>query len=354
MAQHSPKNPSTLVFWNDLENDEKLKLCSLAAKGLWDHHMLPMAARSTEVGVVILGSHPSRIDDDLPVLLARAVGESPDTIRALLRELVDSGAGSIDDRGRIYNRRMVREEGIRKARSEAGKKGATATNAGRQKSGKGVGKQVGNDSGKEVGNVVGKTCDAEVTVSACDSEDILNWSASDGRQNLDEDSDESGGKTTPSSFFSLQASSDSTTTESVTTKGNGADAPDPVERLVASWNAAADVVNDELGHAEWPKVVKLTKDRRRRVKNLLRSYPIGDIEVALRRAMADKWARGETARPAEHADWQFNFDHFVKEKTITRFSEKPDGERPNPSSGQSTTATKYEALFDFGRTRPGG
>ena len=124
------KNPSAVIFWNDLENDQHLRTCSLAAKGLWDHHMLPIAARSIEPGVVILGNHPSIVDGDLPALLARTVGELPDVIVGLLRELIDSGAASVDAKGRVYNRRMAREEATRKAiaaaRSKAGKRGAEA------------------------------------------------------------------------------------------------------------------------------------------------------------------------------------------------------------------------------------
>ena len=47
--KRNPKNPYTLLFWNDLENDERLGTCSLAAKGLWTCHLLPIAARSVAI-----------------------------------------------------------------------------------------------------------------------------------------------------------------------------------------------------------------------------------------------------------------------------------------------------------------
>ena len=133
---------------------------------------------------------------------------------------------------------------------------------------------------------------------------------------------------------------------------SSAGAPGDVERLIASWNAAAETVNDERGHAEWPLVLKINSERRRKVKSLLKVYAIADVERALRKAMSDRWARGETARPAEHAGWHFNFDHFIKEKTITRFAEKPDGERPN-SSSQSNLGNNLQALAEWGRESTG-
>ena len=120
------KNPSSILYWNDLENDAELKTCSLAAKGLWAVHMLAIAAKSPEPGVVIVGAHPSILGRDLEVVLARAVGAMPDEVAECLRELVDSGAASVDERGRIINRRMVREAHERAQKSAAGKKGMEA------------------------------------------------------------------------------------------------------------------------------------------------------------------------------------------------------------------------------------
>lgn len=118
------KNPYSTVFWNDIEHDEKLKTCSLAAKGLWLFNMLPAAARSPEYGVVIIGDWPSRLEGDLPMVLANVAGQSRDVIEALLEELVMSGTASVDDQGRVFNRRMVKERKLSQARSESGRRGA--------------------------------------------------------------------------------------------------------------------------------------------------------------------------------------------------------------------------------------
>lgn len=122
----STKNPYDTVFWNDLEGDERLKTCSLAAKGLWTCHLLPAAARSVERGVVIIGNWPCRVAGDLPTVLANSVGGSPDVMSVLLDELISSGAASVDDQGRIYNRRMVNARRLSEIRSKAGKTGADA------------------------------------------------------------------------------------------------------------------------------------------------------------------------------------------------------------------------------------
>jgi hypothetical protein len=195
----SPKNPSTLIFWNDLENDEKLKTCSLAAKGLWIVHMLAIAARSPEPGVILIGAFPCHLDGDLPKLLARVAGESPDVVAELLAELVASGTASVDDDGRVYNRRMVRGNAISRARSEAGKRGADAANAERQKSGKGVGKRVGKTGskgvGKQVGKQVGKSEQAKNGLSHGTDERIPDEGDKVERQNSGNDPGKQSGKT---------------------------------------------------------------------------------------------------------------------------------------------------------------
>lgn len=114
-------------------------------------------------------------------------------------------------------------------------------------------------------------------------------------------------------------------------------------RVVVAWNAAADEVNADLGHAEWPKVKTIGTKRKAAIKRLLKAHTHADIEHALRKAMADPWARGQTKRPPEHADWRFHFDHFATEQTVTKYLERPDGERPrsherNPDERSTTAA----------------
>lgn len=125
MAPLGPKNPSTTFFWNDWDNDEALKACSLAAQGLW-MRMLCIAARSPEPGIVMIGGFPAS-RPDLEPRLAALVGQPLETVNALIDELLTSGAASLDRKKRIVNRRMMKAAALRRKRSEAGKLGADVT-----------------------------------------------------------------------------------------------------------------------------------------------------------------------------------------------------------------------------------
>lgn len=106
--------------------------------------------------------------------------------------------------------------------------------------------------------------------------------------------------------------------------------------VVDLWNDAARQVNAELGRIEWSTVQGLTKARRTAILARLKSFGIDNIKLALERATSDPWARGETPRPAAHANWRFGFDHFISEKGFVRMMEKPadDGGRRPASSGK--------------------
>lgn len=141
------KNPHSTWFWNDHDNEPGLRLCSLAAHGLW-MRLLAIAARSPEHGIVQIGDQPSTLETVLP-FIARGTAETVETVRALIDELLTSGTASLDRKGRLYCRRMVRDKALTKKRSESGKKGADVTNSNhkrneelaRQKSGKPPGKE---------------------------------------------------------------------------------------------------------------------------------------------------------------------------------------------------------------------
>lgn len=360
----NPKNPSTLLFWNDLANDEELKSCSRAARGLWTTECLPKAA--AQHGVVQIGMHPCIWNDDLPRLLANSGGGTADEVLELLTELVNSGAVSVDDAGRLYNRRMVRASGVSRVRSRAGKAGAEAANAKRQKSGKGVGKEGGKPGDKDAGKEPGKTEVGEAGLS--DGKDTTNRAAGDdvSRQNSGKEPSKSDGtptgKSSASSCFSLQASSPVTTTESLiegprvctsTPAGSGADAPDTGDeaqpglplgttrsreaRIIAAWNAAADIVNEDLGHTEWARVMSATPTRKKLIKKLLAVHDIEAVDRALDNAMANPWARGEVGRTGSHENWRFNFDYFLRMDAFTRFLEAPKGSAPQRRPTPPTT-----------------
>jgi hypothetical protein len=138
------KNPSSTFFWNDWENDQELKACSLGAQGLW-MRMLCVAARSSEPGVVLIGGFPaSRTEIAAP--LARLAGLPLDEINAFIDELLTSGTASLDRKGRIINRRMVKAAALHKKRSDAGKSGADVTNGKKRGNGGWPQQNDGNDA----------------------------------------------------------------------------------------------------------------------------------------------------------------------------------------------------------------
>ena len=108
-------------YWGDWENDPGLRVCSLAARGLW-MNMLCIAAKSGRYGFVLLGGKPPSTED-----LARLVGAPVEEVAAMIEELECRGIFSRDRNGTIYCRRMVRDERERPAKIKAGKIGGRVT-----------------------------------------------------------------------------------------------------------------------------------------------------------------------------------------------------------------------------------
>ncbi len=111
----------TKFFWSDWESDPALKLCSLAAQGLW-MRMLCIAASHDPIGyVAVAGRGLSETD------LARMTGASGSEVSALLGELDQNGVCSRDAKGRIYSRRMIRDARKSAEARKNGKKGGNPT-----------------------------------------------------------------------------------------------------------------------------------------------------------------------------------------------------------------------------------
>lgn len=96
-------NPWDKFYWNDWENDPALRLCSLAAQGLW-MRCLCIAAKADPKGYVTVAGRPLT-----PADLAVLVGASEREVETLLSELAANGVFSRDRKGRIYSRRMLRD-----------------------------------------------------------------------------------------------------------------------------------------------------------------------------------------------------------------------------------------------------
>jgi hypothetical protein len=91
--------PWGMFYWSDYAGDEKLKLCSFAAQGLW-MRMLCLAAAHDPVGYVAVNGQP--LDS---IRLARATGGSLEEVESSIAELEQNAVFSRDRRGWIYSRR---------------------------------------------------------------------------------------------------------------------------------------------------------------------------------------------------------------------------------------------------------
>jgi hypothetical protein len=111
------KRPAFQFYPADWRKDPALSTCSLAARGLWVE-MLCIAHESETYGVLSIAGNPMTVQQ-----IARGVGESPATVAKLISELEASKVFSRDEKGRIYSRRMVRDERLRNIRAEAGRLG---------------------------------------------------------------------------------------------------------------------------------------------------------------------------------------------------------------------------------------
>lgn len=110
-------NASSIFYWKDYENDEGLRVSSLAAQGLW-MRLLCVAAKSDPYGYVLINGC------EIGVTGAARLGSVSETEAAtLLTELERNGVFSRDRKGRMFCRRMVKETATREKNRKNGKKG---------------------------------------------------------------------------------------------------------------------------------------------------------------------------------------------------------------------------------------
>jgi hypothetical protein len=95
---------SSRFYWSDWRGDPKLRMCSLAARGLWIEMLAFMAESEPRGHLLINGLSPSLST------LSKLLNTHHKTLKALLNELESHGVFSRRDNGVIYSRRMVRDE----------------------------------------------------------------------------------------------------------------------------------------------------------------------------------------------------------------------------------------------------
>ncbi|MFG1372159.1 hypothetical protein V5F32_08295 [Xanthobacter oligotrophicus] len=124
------KDPWSKFFWSDWEADQGLRLCSLAAQGLW-MRMLCVCARHEPKGYLAINGNPLVVED-----IARLAGVAETEAGILMEELDRNGVFSRNRSGCIYSRRMLRDEKRSKEGRKWKKQGlAQATETAGEKSG---------------------------------------------------------------------------------------------------------------------------------------------------------------------------------------------------------------------------
>lgn len=118
MSEPRTKRPSFQFYPSDWRSDPALRMCSVAARGLWID-MLAIMHDCEPYGVLMFNGRPMTDQQ-----LARLAGDEQKQVRKLLAELEEAGVFSRREDGAIYSRRMLRDEAVRNARAEGGKAGA--------------------------------------------------------------------------------------------------------------------------------------------------------------------------------------------------------------------------------------
>lgn len=112
------KRPSFQFYPNDWRTDQQLRLCSMAARGLWADVLCLMHEGEPYGHLTDLGK---AMTTDA---LAKLVGESAPAVKRWLSELQAREIFSVTAEGVIFSRRMVRDEALREARASGGQAGA--------------------------------------------------------------------------------------------------------------------------------------------------------------------------------------------------------------------------------------
>jgi hypothetical protein len=196
------KLPHIPFYTSDWIGEETLKFVGLAARGLWIEMLCRMNGSSQRGYLVDRQGRPYNA-----ARLAKLIGFPLSDIEPLLAELQHEGVYSVDDRGAIYSRRMVRDEEKRLRQKEDGAKGGRPAAAKRRGAAK---KDAAND-----GNLQHLPVEQELPFDEVTEEKGYPFQNTKGSPDNDNDSD--------SGFENLQITH--TATESVQVEGAGRPRP---------------------------------------------------------------------------------------------------------------------------------
>lgn len=110
-------DPWMKFYPQDWRSDEKLRMCSLAARGLWIE-MLAIMHRSERYGHLLIGGR-----SPTEAQLAVQAGAPSDQVPELIAELELAGVFSRTSGGVIFSRRMMRDDKKAQTARKNGKKG---------------------------------------------------------------------------------------------------------------------------------------------------------------------------------------------------------------------------------------
>lgn len=134
------KRPAFQFYPADWRTDSSLKVCCLAARGLWVEMLCLMhelgQGDGSRYGYLELRGKALQPDQ-----LGRLVGIDLATLEPLLEELEGAGVFSRDEAGVIYSRRLERDGALKQIRSNAGSKGGSKSQANTQAKAKQTTKQ---------------------------------------------------------------------------------------------------------------------------------------------------------------------------------------------------------------------
>jgi hypothetical protein len=104
MSSTEKRQPWIKWFMSDWRSDPPLRMCSLAARGLW-MDLLAIAHEAEPYGHILVNGKPPGVAD-----IARVAGASANDVKRLLTELETAGVFSRTPEGVIFSRRMVRDK----------------------------------------------------------------------------------------------------------------------------------------------------------------------------------------------------------------------------------------------------
>jgi hypothetical protein len=117
MAKQGTKQPYSKWYWSDWRGDPKLKLCSLAARGLW-MDMLALMHEAEPYGHLLVEGVMPGIDG-----LAAICGRPAKEVRAAFAELEQWKVFSRTEDGTPFSRRMIRDREKAEQDKANGRKG---------------------------------------------------------------------------------------------------------------------------------------------------------------------------------------------------------------------------------------